>query len=1704
MAVDDRDEKPSASSPPEKEREVKAALQSETDAPLPPAAEIIAERDADRPEPKTPQGKRRRFMTRRNAFIATIGIAAGIVLLIIAALLAYRLGYIDRYIANQFKTTLAQYGIRAEIKSFETKFGARTVEMREIELYDQVTGEKLGKIDRILATVRIDDLYAISLKRDVKLQDLQVDGLELWVKFDEAGNSNFRNLHLPPPDPNARILFSYSTAKINLNNAVVHYGDQRHDISGEARNIVATIEPDDLNAPEASRMNRVSFSSTDSTFVYNGRPVNPVDISARGRINQTRAEIEELILRSPVAEAHLSGVMDDWRNLRYKMDVNSTVDLTQASDVLQTGTTLRGVGNIVGTVTGNGSSYEMDGSIKSDALAADGVRLQALVVSGKGKGDGKNYEVNGRAVAELLTAGDFQLNAVQLTGNVMGTGTDFRWLGELRAAAVRHPSGTVAGLIVSDATAESRDEVLTYSAGRVVAARLGAQGASVNNLQASNVRGRTENGVTVASIGGVQAGAILSSTARLDGLSANDISIVSRGSVTNIETNGLRVGGVVAAGAKVGSLNIAGVRLAVYQGGRIEGTTGDINAGTVTIAKSKEFAGGSVNEVRLARPAFVVEPSGRYRVSADLSLGGGVLGQINLGSARANLVATNSEIQLNNFDASILGGRATGNATVSTARRGRSRVVTEFSDLDIGSLIATLTARPILITGKATGTANLTFPETNLGAASGSARIELKAETGDDATGRTPINGEIALRADQPGVFEIERANLRTPETELTATGQFSIERDESNLQLNLASNDAGELQTVLFSTGLLTELETTLATYKIRLGKPGESEFDKAEAQKQTNIELGGKLSFNGNVRGRLKEPTIEGTASLDALIVNGRDLGSLAANINTTPEDVRISNGRLTERDGGGIQFAFNVPLKEGVSNASIDATLERVNAGNLAAAFASLSPSLARYNQFESEVSGRVQISGIPHAMSGNAELRFAPGRIGGEPFRSIVAQATFNGSVVTLNNVVAQLDAGRVTANGTVDTKNQAVDIQVQAEGIQLERLAAFAPPGGVRPSSGTGNVSVPRLAGTVNLNGHITGVLTEDDFSNFQVTFDGEGRDVKVNGRAAGPLTLVGRTQNKQLNITFTTGLLGNQQQVVTANVDLGTENLKTTVETTLTNADLTQLFSIILNRQDVRVTGHATGTLRAEGFLFTENEKFEEEFGLAGLKGTANFSDLTVQVEDILLTAEQPLIVEFSTSQVTFTKTQFKGTNTNILFGGTLALAPGGTHSLTVDGKLDLRILKGLSPDLFLNGSADANVRVAGTFEQPRINGTASLTNASMSVLIADERLTISNVKGGVRFNNNQAQIDSLTGVLGGGRVSVTGGAVLEGFLPSRFQFNVRGEDVTVPYPEDFVSTADVDLEFRGSTTRGQQIATVISGTINLRRAEYTQDIDLESLISRRREALIEQGGEFALAATAQFQDLKIEGRDALIVRNNLAETVGSVSLRINGPVKEPIVAGRITASTGTISFRNKRYEIQRATIDLPGQLDADPLVNIQATAEIAGYDVIASIVGPLTQPSVNVRSDPALPQVDVVSLILTGQLSTGETGTSALAQSGLGTAASLLTESLISAPARRATDKLFGLNRFEIDPLIAGRGGQSPTARLTVGRQINKNLSITYSTNVTGNQNQVLAVEYRVSNRISFVAQYEQGSTTGFGSRNDNFSFEIRLRKRF
>jgi translocation and assembly module TamB len=737
-----------------------------------------------------------------------------------------------------------------------------------------------------------------------------------------------------------------------------------------------------------------------------------------------------------------------------------------------------------------------------------------------------------------------------------------------------------------------------------------------------------------------------------------------------------------------------------------------------------------------------------------------------------------------------------------------------------------------------------------------------------------------------------------------------------------------------------------------------------------------------------------------------------------------------------------------------------------------------------------------------MSGVADVSLGPGRINDERLQSVVAHATFAGSTVTFDKFEASLDAGHLIGNGKYDTTTKAFQLTATGDRVQLDRLRALM-----------NNPNLPKLEGVASINSlKASGVLNAKDFSSYQVEFDVESKNATVDGQSAGAVKLVGQTQDKQLNVTLTsTGLLGDTPQQVVARVNLADEHLPATIESTITDADLTQLFKILManarvtepaaTQPEIAVTGRASGQLKLSGNLITENDQGEEVLSWHGLTGTATISALSINIPDFALTADGPMVVELRSSELVFHETHLTGNQTNVTLGGSIATSPGGRNTLAINGRINLRILNLQSPDIISSGVAVLNVMVGGTYENTRVTGRASVSGASVSIYLGDQRVALSNLNGAILFNAKQMQIENLKGTIGGGQISATGGAQLSGLSISQFLLNVRGDKITLNYPADFRSTVNLNLELRGSLeTQGRQF---IRGNVEVIRTEYTKDINLAELINQRGPVSIEEGGEFKFAETANFDKLRVEGRNALIMRNNLGNLVGSISLQLDGPVKSPIIEGRITATRGTLNFRNNPYEITRGLIYLPARYGADPVLNIEAQSVIRGYRVTAIIEGPLTHPTTTVAAEPSLPQADVVSLILTGTLASTDTNTSVLAQSGLGTAASLLTDALINAPISRASNKLFGLSRLEINPVI-GSSTSAPTARLTAARQLTKDMTITYSTNIASDPNQILTVEYRVSNRMSFVAQYEQGSNRNLSTRNNNYSFEIRFRKRF
>ena len=82
---------------------------------------------------------------------------------------------------------------------------------------------------------------------------------------------------------------------------------------------------------------------------------------------------------------------------------------------------------------------------------------------------------------------------------------------------------------------------------------------------------------------------------------------------------------------------------------------------------------------------------------------------------------------------------------------------------------------------------------------------------------------------------------------------------------------------------------------------------------------------------------------------------------------------------------------------------------------------------------------------------------------------------------------------------------------------------------------------------------------------------------------------------------------------------------------------------------------------------------------------------------------------------------------------------------------------------------------------------------------------------------------------------------------------------------------------------------------------------------------------------------------------------------------------------------------------------------------------------------------------------------------------------------------------RLFGIDRFRVDPFLVGNE-RDPSARVTFGQQITKDVSITYSTSVPSNEQQVILIEYQVNDSTSIIASRDaEGS----------FGLDVRFRKR-
>jgi len=229
--------------------------------------------------------------------------------------------------------------------------------------------------------------------------------------------------------------------------------------------------------------------------------------------------------------------------------------------------------------------------------------------------------------------------------------------------------------------------------------------------------------------------------------------------------------------------------------------------------------------------------------------------------------------------------------------------------------------------------------------------------------------------------------------------------------------------------------------------------------------------------------------------------------------------------------------------------------------------------------------------------------------------------------------------------------------------------------------------------------------------------------------------------------------------------------------------------------------------------------------------------------------------------------------------------------------------------------------------------------------------------------------------------------------------------------------------------------------------------------------------------------------------QNSYAKLAGTVDLTVRGTVAEPAILGRIRITYGQATFAGTTYELQRGDIYFSNPVRIDPIVDIDATARVENYDITVGLQGTMSNLKPTYRSEPPLTQTDIFQLLALGRTQEeASINTQQATQQGEDPTTSALLGGALNATVSNRVGKLFGGGTVKIDPAFMGTLGNS-SARITVQKQLSRQLSVTYATNVNSTAQPLLQGQYDLTPNVSLVVTRDE---TGV------FSIVYRIRKRY
>jgi translocation and assembly module TamB len=639
-----------------------------------------------------------------------------------------------------------------------------------------------------------------------------------------------------------------------------------------------------------------------------------------------------------------------------------------------------------------------------------------------------------------------------------------------------------------------------------------------------------------------------------------------------------------------------------------------------------------------------------------------------------------------------------------------------------------------------------------------------------------------------------------------------------------------------------------------------------------------------------------------------------------------------------------------------------------------------------------------------------------------------------------------DTGRVSGEILYRPQEQTTEFNLTGTGILLDKIqtlqSASLPVAGRLDFAvrGSGPLRAPLGQGDFHVLNLKIGTDEEGDFHG---KLDSDGHSVRV--------ALNSERTNGQLHGQLTVGLTGDEE---------------ISGQLSVAQFDLDPLFTTGFHLKNI--TGHSVvdGNFTLAGALRKPDS----------IEVTADISRISLDYLFVSLQNDGPLQFTYRRNEVRIAQAHLHGPDSDFQISGSARFDRERPVHVNVTGTVNLGLLKGILPELRAQGEANVNVAVEGTMSKPRITGRAAVRDAYANY--SDFPVGLSHLNGDLVFDRTRLLFENVTADSGGGQLTLNGSLTYGEEGPMRYEIFAKTPQVRIRYPAGMSWLTGGTLRLAGTTERA-----VLSGNVELKRLLFAPGADITSFFGASPETTGGGAPSSPFMRNLTFDVAAHTSPGARIEWTGAQVEIDS-DLHLRGTWDRPILLGHIHLLGGQMSFRGNDFTLTRGDINFANPFQLDPELNIEATSTISQYQVTINFSGRASKLSLSYRSDPPLPDTDIIAL-----LALGSTGEESALRSSAGSnygATALLSEAVSSGIGGRI-EHLFGISHFRIDPFLAGTATESnASARVTIEQQITKDLTVTYSSNAASDQEQLIQVEYHVRRDMSVVFLRDINGTYG------------------